>query len=598
MDELTDTLGAKLSEKAITRDDLQGEFEKSIGELRTKRLDGLDEEQQAVVGARFMLADRRAASVLRDAYRIDQKHESAARVQSTLENYQRLAVSDPGSAIEQANVLLEQRGPGLFGAEKVGEMKQRFAESAFAQHFERRMVLDGRNPDALSALEADISGNDVLDPGKKTEMLARLGTAKMQASAGFASDLEISVRRGRASYAQIEEAFKAGRITGPKRTDLTVWLDGERKRALKEAEGQRQALGSVQNALDGAGFLDFRSDKDRKAVDLYFDRVLSPTLGRAKLDPGQLMVAVSDYVANTGIIPGQIRQQIRGSLRAGDAASKVTAADFLDRLKSASPQVLNDFAEEDIRLANTIATHVRAGVTPLRAVELAEASLNVPEPEREARKTRYTHEKAPEKNLKRLDKDLSGFRLFSQSLPDKVPDALRGEFETLVREEFVRSGNLEAAQSTALDDMKRVWGVTRTGGRPAWMKYAPETVYGVPGDDGSWIRRQLISEATQGSMFDGKPDLVLAADSLTAREQRPSYVVLNRRNGVLEPVWGRDGKPMRFRPDYPGSVDAKARQEALDKEQKAGQKILDGVRTGRIKQLPAALDDQASMIEP
>lgn len=395
-----------------------------------------------------------------------------------------------------------------------------------------------------------------------------------EANAAATSDLEIAVRRGQAGYGQIEAAFKAGTVTPAKRTELTVYLDTERRKAAEKANAEREALGRVQAAIDGRGFLDPRTEKDRKAVDDYYSKVFAPAMKRSNMDPAAASQAAVDFSARTGIVPSPLRQAVRGALRAGTPDDKAKAADMLDRLKTANPAVIDDFSDADIALGNTVSTYVRAGIPAPKAVELAERNLDVPSAEREARRTRYREDKAPEKNQKRLSKDLTGFRFFEANMPGGVPDALAGEFELLTREEFVRSGDLEGAQATALDHLKRVWGVTRTGGSPQWMKYAPETVYAVPGENGDWIRKQLTAEVSKNALFDGKPDLSLAADSLTAREAEPSYVVLNRRNGALEPLRGADGRPLRFRPDYANSEAGKSRQAALAADRAEAEKVL------------------------
>ncbi len=384
-------------------------------------------------------------------------------------------------------------------------------------------------------------------------------------AAELTSDVEIAVRRGRAGYAQVEEAYRAGILTPAKRTELTVHLDKENQKASEAASAERAQLQRVQGALGGAGFLDFRSGDDRKAVDAYFGKVLAPSLAKAQLDPNQSAQTVAEFTARTGIMPTPIRETIRGALRAGDPAAKVQASDMLDRLKSANPRVVDDFATEDVRLGNLISTYTRAGVAPVDAVKMAQGALDVPKPELEAREQRYQHDKMAEKNQKTLAKEMSGFRFFSPSLPGKLPDAMLGEFETITRNEFQRTGDLEASQKTALDQLKRVWGVTQTGKQPGWMPYAPETVYGVPGEDPKWIRDQLQRDIRKGALIDKDAELSLAADSITARQGAPSYVVLNKdKNGVLSPLIGADGRPLRFRPDF-GSSDAGARrQKALE----------------------------------
>jgi hypothetical protein len=512
----------------------------------------------------------------------------------------RFAVRDIGQATLQYESAIDVVGPkaGLT-PEAIQQRKQKFRETT-RYNFASQLIIGAQDdPGTLAALKQRFTSEEFfdLDPKLKnalereTDRLIERAQSRREAdlkesSARLSSDIEIAVRRGQAGYGDIEMAYKNGVLTPAKRVELTVHLDSENRKAVKTAQDERAALGRVQSAITGRGFLDFRSSDDRKAVDLFYDKVLVPTLERAKVDPAQAMQEVVGFAAKSGIIPSPVRQMIRGALRAGDSqeaegvirlfnrVSKVQAADLLDRLKTANPAVLDDFSDEDIALGNTIQTYVRAGVPATQAVALAEKSLSVAEPEREARKLRYTADKAPAKNLKRLERELTGFRWFSPNMPAKVPDALAGEYERFTREEFVRSGELEAAQSTALDHLRRVWGVTQIDGKPRWMKYAPETVYNVPGEDGKWIREQLHADLQKNALWDKEPDLTLAADALTARESQPSYMVLRRKDGVLEPLLGGDGRPLRFRPDYLNSPAGQRRQEALERERAEAAAIL------------------------
>jgi hypothetical protein len=593
-DELVDTLTTQLDRGEVTREQLPDSFTTEFGKIKTKRFEGLDAGQQERIDAQLVRTEGRALDLLRSAADRHRRQEVASRTGSALEAAERQALHDPDTAEVRVQLIYDQVGADVYGADKVAALRQSSRERVWALYYDNQLKLGSRSPVAMLEIAADIQANEVLDPQKKTALLAQAQGLLTKSYAEAASDLEIDVRRGVASYGQIEQAYKSGIITPAKRTELTVHLDTEARKAAETALKQSAALGRVQQALDGRGFLDFRAKDDRDAVDLHFSAVFAPSLdarrtGDLAYDTQLASTMIADYAARVGIVPSAVRTQIRGAFRSGAAAptpatlvATATAADLLDRLKTANPAIVDDFAEEDIRLGNTITAHVRAGVQALEAVTLARQSLAVPAAERDARRERYTAEKMEEKNRKRLERDYAkGFELFGTSQPRALPDLMVGEFERLVREEFTRSGELEAAQATALDHLRRVWGVTRTNsdGERRWMKYAPEAVYRVPGEDGSWIREQFLAEAKRGSIFGASVDLTIAADSITAREAAreapPSYVVLLKRNGVFEPMLGTDGKPMRFRPDYASSPASARRRKALEAEQAEAMKTLE-----------------------
>lgn len=174
LDEMLDGLTGQLTSNAVTRDKLPEVFDKNLADLKKKRLDGLDPEQQALVGAHFMTAERGARSRLRKVTDLHERQERVAVISTTLEDFQRLAVKDPAKAIGQANMLLDAEGPGVLGADKVALHKQQFAEKAYASHYTSRLNMVRHDANGLAALEADIAKTDALDPDRKNVLLGRV----------------------------------------------------------------------------------------------------------------------------------------------------------------------------------------------------------------------------------------------------------------------------------------------------------------------------------------------------------------------------------------------------------------------------------------
>jgi len=586
-------LARRLDEGELTREDAPKEFKKRIDALRKEHIEPMPADLRQAFADNLVKFEGDAQLKL-DAHLVaSAKKERVATLTGMTEAYKRLGMTDPAAAIEQARAAYSTEGVKLLGADGAEKAFQTFRENVKTGYYEAQaLALRGSQQD-LEALQARIMGDADLEPTKATQLARsvvaltekRIAEAQAEQKArneAATSDLEIAVRRGQAGYRDIEQAYGDGVLTPAKRTQLTDLVDDTRRKAAEGAAREQGMLTRVRGALDGSGFLDFRAEADRDAVDLYYQRVVQPRLQASLNDPGKVQQMIVDFTARTGIVPRPVRGQIRGALRAGGPMERQAAADLLDRIKTGNPAALQDFDAEDIALGNTIATYTAAGVPAAKAVELADKALSVPETERKAREARYREAKAPEANAKKLRKELSGFRLMSASLPDKVPDALAGEYETLVKGEFLRGGDLEVAQKTATDMLKRVWGVTNIDGKPRWSKYAPESVYRVPGEEnGKWIREQFLSEIKRGSMFDGEPDLTLMPDSVTAREARPSYVVLLKRDGVYEPMMGSDGKPMRFRPDFATSPAGERRKKALEASRVEDARVLEEERLRR-----------------
>lgn len=589
-----------LQEGTIHRDQAFNVWKEQAPKIITDKLGSASEENRALIKASLIGPIGVMGMEIEDAADARFRQDVGAGMDGYLEGLERFATEDLDYSVRNAESAIDSYGPlaGLT-TEQIAGKKQSFRERAAINALNEYIVLNRDNVPALQRAQALASKSNYLTPEARNQFYAtiqsymdgaerRIEAQRRQAEAEaqkqnaiIASDLEISVRRGQAGYREIENAFRESVITPAKRTELVVYLDEKLKKEADKAAKQREQISRVESALSGSLSLDFRSETDRDAVDAYFTAVIGPSL--QKLAAPEAAARIADFSGRVGIIPRPVREQIRGALRAGLPAVRAEAADLLDRLKASNPGVVDDFSAEDIALGNAIANYVNAGVAPQQAVTIAEEAIKVPEPAKDAREVRYRAEKASEKNRQRLAKELgSGFNVFGPSMPEKIPDAMAGEFETLVKNEFIRGGDLDIAQKTALDHLKGVWGMTEIGGR-RWMKYAPEVVYRVQGEDPAWIGEQLYEELSKDALWQGKPDLLLQDDSITGRESKPSYVVLMRKDGALEPVLGKDRRPLRFRPDYASSPAGRRRmqqvkEEAHEQYQKATKRYLDALK--------------------
>lgn len=412
----------------------------------------------------------------------------------------------------------------------------------------------------------------------------------------FLSDFEIALDDGKKGYTDIEQAYADGNLEPRERTRLTLKLNGK----MKDEREAQDRIGLVANVLGGAGVLDPKNSDHRKAADDYFARVLLPSL---KDQPADVTFnEIAKYSSRVGIIPETARGMIRGGLRAGNDETAYAAADLVERVAARNPQALNDLNDEDLALGHTIMAQVRAGAEPAAAITRARQALTMPANERKLLGERYKADKLPEKNASWLRSEATGG--WFSSLPGQAPTALEAEFQDAVRFAYENrtGGDIDAARKLVMSDMRRIWAVTEIGGRARWMKYAPEAVY-APDGNAAWIDEQLRSDV--GELADAKTKLFLQADDRTAREYdlrsgaaRPSYQVWRvADNGELSPLL-KDGKPVRFQPDYVTSpayarvkADADKSVEQLRTERGATierQQAAEAMRGGDLSAIDAA----------
>lgn len=404
---------------------------------------------------------------------------------------------------------------------------------------------------------------DYISDGDRAEML-RTARKSMQADVNerLSSDLAIKVGEGTATIGEVNDAFNKNIISGAQRASWIV-----------EIGKTKDYIPTVMGALAGTSILDPKDTSDRNAVSTYFDKVVAPQLAQAK--PDEAKSVITTYVEKTGIVPDTLRGQIRGSLRAGNPQQRIGAADMIDRLSETAPQALSDFSNEDIATGQYIAGLVRAGVDPEKAVEMSDALANLPEGVKDQRKKDLaaTSGKLLTAGMNSVISKVEGQswlgRIFSTP---NVGDAAKAEFRNDFEQAYILTGDPDVAAKTAVSMAQRTWGISHINDRPELMKYAPETIYGVRDhgpDDAKWIREQLLDEVTAKAAFDpskGKIEdrVTLAPDLQTARDLT-YLVMLKNENGAYEPLADAAGKPLRWKPDFKTSAEAKRlEQKQLD----------------------------------
>lgn len=447
--------------------------------------------------------------------------------------------------------------------------------------------------------------------------------AQAATNARVYSDLNIGVLAGRATYETVEDAYGKGAITPEQRTALFRDIKaGQDKQNVTLAQ-----IGRVEVALKGGAPLDPALPDDKKALDLHYEMTAKTWAG---LPPDQTIARSIQYSQQVGMVPTPVKSLIRGGLRGGNAEQAMLAANTVAQLRNDNPQLLNDFADDDLRLATLISSYTDDGVAPQQALQMAKDQMKMAPNLREAREREFDLQMGrtdTERQAKATQLIEGKVNSLWQSDPTVDP-VMRQDFMRLARDEYVRTGNLGAAVTMALQNTDKVWGRTEVGGGgrdvnnkrlPAfrYMKYAPEVVYGLkqmtPAENAKWMNEQLMEDVRglvleAGKVAAGASPMEAAAVTAgrvpatpqrqpakvdmrnvfvspdpTRRDRfgRPLYIVgYEDENGVMRQVDGPNGEAMRWAPDWERS---KVRAE-IQKKYEAATKRIDAY--GRVKNEP------------
>ena len=331
-------------------------------------------------------------------------------------------------------------------------------------------------------------------------------------------------------------------------------------------------------AIEGEVILDPYNSGDKKTADTTFEK-LSAQWQQQNVPAAQQMEGAVTFVTQTGVIPEQVKQIVRGGLNSLNPETVLGAAGILDRVTAANPVFAQQFSPSQISLGVDVLDYVKSGATPDEAVRLARESRQVPEAQKTARSTEFTALVKENPPVDFLEAKYPGG--WFSSAP-ATSSTMRAEFEKLAKQEYIKTGKLDSSYAAAGLILDRTWGVSAVSGTAAVMKHPPEKVYGQgnmsPIGNSTWMREQLLLDFTKDAAFPpGAEKSVVITPHPFARtpdgKMQYSVVFQNPETGELVTVMTDRGDPMAWNPDYSSSPEAARMKQKIADEQ-AGARML------------------------
>jgi hypothetical protein len=380
-----------------------------------------------------------------------------------------------------------------------------------------------------------------------------------------------------AAYAAIEPL--GGRFTDTAQIPSGVWAampahaQFEFKSMADRNALDEHSLADIQQRMAAGAPLDPKDEKTRKAVDLdYLARWHAFAASPHSAD--DTLRWVSSYVDRVGFLPPSLIGGVRANLRSADPGMQMGGARLIRAITARNPNLIKDFSEEDISRGVSINRYIDSGYKPQEAIERVNEDERITPQQRQARSDLYaqlTSKKqasfAPAIVRQVFGNDVSGMTSVGAQGSQLVAD-----FDELRKQEFLRSGNMEAANATALQLLRREWGVTRVNGSPQIMKYAPEMFYGTGGDpkqDAKWIHEQAVHDLLgNGIAMPDAPERLslIPHPTVPPIDGKPVYAGLLREpDGTLRTLMDERGRPRVFVPEFSSSKEFE-RQKRRERE--------------------------------
>jgi hypothetical protein len=428
-----------------------------------------------------------------------------------------------------------------------------------------------------------------IDPAFANIPLERRLVLANQADVQIGEIQRTAVAAANAEYASHKDALELQIVQGQIRDENLIsndglLKDGDKATFIQKVRTQNETPNQVTadfTALNGGALvLDPYASKDKTRADnLYAD-------AQKRLPPEQLGPLAGAILQQTGVVPQPVVNSIRKGLSSTNPAEVMAAAQTAQRISSSDPAALarRDGGGEAQKAADDFKHYVNN--LNLAPADAARRLVEANDPEKKV--ARKATEPAAKEFVKSLEKEglANQFDTLFGSEPELgfTPGqalGIQAEFIAIAEDQFyAANGDPEIAKNRAVEEMKRLYGVTELTGRKLVMKHPPERhwpkfeVAGAAQSLAYPAQLQNDIRALDPTADMNSVQLVTTpeTDAMVKRGEEPGYaVVYTDANGVLQTIPGK-----LWRPDFAAlremqsSVDAAAQREFLDKA-RAGQ---------------------------
>jgi len=427
----------------------------------------------------------------------------------------------------------------------------------------------GHEPWHIEVAEAR-GGNPSADPRFANIPLERRLVLANQADVEMGERQRTEAATIKADYTQHKDALELQIVQGQIRDENLISNDAKLNAGDKatlitkvrtQNEGANQIASDFTALNDRTLALDPYSSKDKTRADnLYSDAV-------KRIPPEQHGAVAGAILEQTGVVPQPVINSIRQGLSSQSATDVAAALQLAQRISAFDPAALarRDGGSDVQTAVDDFAFDVnKRNLSPAEA-----AQRHIERSSPEAKFNRKAMEPAAKEFMKEVaETDLSSeFDTWLGSAPDiGFSEAQRlgiqAEFAAIAEDQFYRAnGDPAIAKNRAVEEMKRLYGVTEVTGRKVVMKHPPERYWpvsamgtssftgtgtGTPSLDYAHQQLEADLRALNPDFDAGSIQFVTTpeTDAMVKRGDLPGYAVLYKdSSGVLQTIPGKLWRP-------------------------------------------------------
>lgn len=380
-----------------------------------------------------------------------------------------------------------------------------------------------------------------------------------------------------AAYTAHKEAVGLGILTGSVVSEQEILGDtmltaGDQATLLRSLRSEQGATAQARNYLaalgsDGGAALNPYNSDDTALAGKAYDLLMS------SVPEDQKPTATAMFVQQSGIVPKPVVADVRQSLASNDPAMVATGLTQAAALFDTAPMAL-DSVENGAELRAAAATYAElVGGRGLSVDQAAQHVIAMRDPANVAKAEvlEKAWDQAVKDNKFVVNDVLAAFDPSpfpggpSAGLTPAQEAGLAADYLAAAERAFTgqANGDVGIARQIALAEMKRTYGVTRSGGTETVMKYPPENFYPPINGSQDYIRDMALSDAR--GIDPNASNVMLLSGSETAADIRagnpPRYNLMYQRP---DGVW--DMAPGMFMVDAPAIQNLSANESAYRAE--------------------------------
>jgi hypothetical protein len=273
-----------------------------------------------------------------------------------------------------------------------------------------------------------------------------------------------------------------------------------------------------------------------------------------------------------------LRDEITAGLSSENPDDVVAAASLMQNLESVSPQIASQFGNsEAVSFGRQVLLYNQQGLSGEDAVTRAKELRNVSDADKKARRDAITLARPKDElDIDTFFTDTVNDKIYGEKSDDAiVPSIMRAEFNGMVQNEFMRTGDIEVAKNSTLATFRKLWGAHHQGGNTFLMRRPPNLFYGqgnkTQQENSAWMMEQLLDDMSESGIFAGllTEDRVRITEHPTRSNGKlPLYQVIilptDDQEGFSAPVPWADpnGNPHPWMPDFKTSRQAQRDRDA------------------------------------